>query len=181
MKRGLFLDRDGVINREKNYLYKISELEWIEGIFELTKFAAEKSLQIFIVTNQSGIARGYYTEVDFHRLTKHMTSVFEKNNIKIADIFYCPFHPDASIPKFRGDHPWRKPRPGMFFAARDLYNLDLVNSFMIGDRQSDVQAAEAAGIQNIALLGSKYRHSESSNVINVSHLSQCIGWIIEKL
>lgn len=181
MQRALFLDRDGVVNHDKNYLYKINELEWVDGIFELTKFATEKMLPIFIVTNQSGIARGFYSEADFNTINDYMISVFKQNNVNVTDVFYCPFHPDANIEKYKLDHPWRKPKPGMFFAAKELYSIDLTNSFMIGDRETDAEAASTAGISNIALLDPSGQFKNIPIVTSLPDLFSCIAWIDDNI
>ena len=96
MRKALFLDRDGVINREKNYLYKIEDFEFIDGIFELCRFYENLGFLIFVVTNQSGIARGYYSEDDFKRLTSYMVERFSQEGITISKVYHCPHHPDIS-------------------------------------------------------------------------------------
>jgi len=125
-KPALFLDRDGVINIEKNYLYKIEDFEFIDGIFELSKFFQDKGFLIFVVTNQSGIARGYYSEDDFLKLTAWMEDEFLKKGIKISKTYFCPHHPDIT-----GECECRKPKPGMFLQARDEFNVDLEKSVIV--------------------------------------------------
>ena len=141
LKKALFLDRDGVINIEKNYLYKVDDFEFMDGIFDLCKYYQNLGYLIFVVTNQSGIARGYYTKEDFDTLTSWMIKEFAKKNIKITEVYYCPHHPDIS-----GVCDCRKPNTGMFLDAAKQYNVDLKNSLMIGDKEKDIEAALNAGL-----------------------------------
>jgi len=145
-KPALFLDRDGVINIEKNYLYKIEDFEFIDGIFELCKFFQDKGFLIFVVTNQSGIARGYYSEDDFLKLTAWMEDEFLKHGIKISKTYFCPHHPDIT-----GECECRKPKPGMLLQARDEFNVDLEKSVIVGDKKRDIQAGLNAGLKKTYL------------------------------
>lgn len=140
-RKALFLDRDGVINKEINYLYKIEEFIFNKGIFELCKYYKRRGFLIFIVTNQAGIARGYYTEEDYKILTKWMLIEFSKRGINIEKIYHCPHHPE-----FTGECTCRKPKPGMLKQAESEYDLNLANSVLIGDRISDIEAGNKAGV-----------------------------------
>ena len=146
MKRALFLDRDGVVNIEKDYLYKIEDFEFIDGVFELCKHYKELGYLIFVVTNQSGIARDYYSEEDFNRLSIWMIQDFLKHNIKIEKVYHCPHHPDIS-----GECSCRKPKAGMLFQAADEFNIDLSHSIIIGDKERDVEAGLNAGLSETYL------------------------------
>jgi len=141
MKPALFLDRDGVINIEKNYLYKIEEFEFNEGIFSLCHHMKRLGYLIVIVTNQSGIARGYYSEEDFHHLTTWMLQRFEEEGITIDKVAYCPHHPDIS-----GECACRKPKPEMILSAVKSLNIDISRSVLIGDKLRDIEAGERAGV-----------------------------------
>ncbi|MFY0518398.1 D-glycero-alpha-D-manno-heptose-1,7-bisphosphate 7-phosphatase [Lysinibacillus sp. UGB7] len=153
MNKALFLDRDGVINIEKNYVYKIEDFEFIEGIFELAKSFQDKGYLIIVVTNQAGIGRGYYTEEDFRILNDWMIDQFQQKGITITEVYYCPFHPIHGIQKYKKDSFDRKPKPGMILKAKDKYNINLAQSILIGDKDSDIQAAEAAGVaRNIKII-----------------------------
>jgi len=153
----LFLDRDGVINIDKGYVHKIEDFESIDGIFDLCKKAQEKGYEIIVITNQAGIARGYYTEEDFFKLTKWMRKEFEKRGISVLDVFYCPHHPD-----FTGECECRKPKPGMILKAVKKYNIDLDKSILVGDKLSDIEAGKRAGIENLFFLKSKYVENEKN-------------------
>ena len=152
----IFLDRDGVINKEVNYLYKIDDFEFINGIFDVCLYLQNLDYQIIIITNQSGISRGYYTENDYDLLTKWMLNQFEDNGIKILDVFHCPHGPKSNCE-------CRKPKPGMFLDAKIKYNTDMQYSWMIGDKEDDVKAANSAGIQNTILVRSGQKIDESSS------------------
>jgi len=141
-KKALFLDRDGVINVEKEYLYKQEDFEFIDGIFELCKHYQKQGYLIFVVTNQSGIARGYYSEADFLKLTAWMLGEFEKRDIKIAKVYHCPHHP-----KLSGECSCRKPKPGMLLDAAREFDVDLANSIIIGDKERDIEAGLNAGLR----------------------------------
>ena len=142
MSKALFLDRDGVINKEKNYLYKIENFEFIDGIFETCKYFQEKGYLIIIITNQAGIARGKYTEDDYQILTDWMIKEFEKKDIKISKVYHCPHHPD-----FSGECECRKPNPGMILQAEKDFDIDLSQSILVGDKNSDIEAGINAGIK----------------------------------
>lgn len=161
MKKALFLDRDGVINKEVNYLYKIEDFEFIEGIFDACLFFQNEEYLIIIVTNQAGIARGYYTENDFYNLTCWMLKRFEERNIKIAKVYYSPFHSEYGIGKYRIDHWSRKPKPGMLLQARDDFNVNLSESILVGDKESDIKAGLAAGVGLNVLVRSGHQVDEN--------------------
>ena len=140
-RKALFLDRDGTINIEKNYVYKIEDFEFIDGIFDLIKSYQKRGFLVFVITNQAGIARGFYTENDYTILTKWMGEQFEAEEIKITKVYHCPHHPEIT-----GECSFRKPNPGMILEAIREYNIDPVNSVLIGDKKSDILAGENAGI-----------------------------------
>ena len=140
-KKALFLDRDGTINVDKGYVYEKEEFEFQPGIFELVKKYSEQGYLIFIVTNQSGIARGLYTEKDYLQLTDWLKAAFSEKGIKIEKVYHCPHLPEIS-----GSCSCRKPNPGMIVEAISEYNIDPATSVLIGDSERDLQAGEKAGI-----------------------------------
>ena len=146
MCKALFLDRDGVINIEKDYLYKIEEFEFIEGIFDLCKYYILQGFKIFVVTNQSGIARGYYSQNDFLFLSSWMIEQFKIEGIAIEEVYFCPHHPDIS-----GFCDCRKPKPGMLLEAAKKYSIDLSKSIIIGDKERDIEAGLNAGLKECYL------------------------------
>jgi D-glycero-D-manno-heptose 1,7-bisphosphate phosphatase len=152
----IFLDRDGVINKEINYLYKKNDFIFINGIFEACLYFQSQGYKIIIVTNQSGIHRGYYNEEDFKLLSDWMCSKFINQGINILDIFHCPHDPKSNCD-------CRKPKPGMFFKAQQKYNINMNKSWMIGDKEVDIKAANAAGIKKTILVRSGHPIDETNS------------------
>ncbi len=161
MNKALFLDRDGVINVEKDYLYKIEDFEFIEGLFELCRHYKELGYLIFVVTNQSGISRGYYSEEDFNKLSSWMSKEFLKHSIKIEKVYHCPHHPDIS-----GECSCRKPSPGMLLKAANEFNISLLDSIIIGDKERDIEAGLNAGLRE-AYLFDESKTIKSSRATNI--------------
>jgi len=155
-KKVVFLDRDGVINKEVGYLHKIEDFEFIDGVFDACLYFQSLSYQIIIVTNQSGIERGYYSENDFHIVNNWMLEQFKDQEIDILDVFFCPHGPESNCD-------CRKPKPGMFNQANDKHDINIKNSWMIGDKEADIQAANAAGIQNTILVKSGHAIDEKNS------------------
>lgn len=139
MNKAAFLDRDGVINVEKQYLHQIKDFEFIAGTFEALKYLNEQGYLIIIITNQSGIGRGYYTEKDFKLLTEWMIEEFRKNKIIVTDVYHCPHGP-------KDDCNCRKPKPGMILEAASKHNISLTDSLLVGDKESDIETAINAGV-----------------------------------
>lgn len=156
MNKAIFLDRDGVINKEKNYLYKIKDFEFIDGIFTACRNFQNLGFKIIIITNQSGIGTGMYTTVDFKKLTSWMLNEFDKKNIDILDVFYCPHSPND-------DCLCRKPKPQMLLDAKKKHNIDMQKSWMIGDKENDVMAANNANISNTILVRSGHKIDEKNS------------------
>ena len=152
----IFLDRDGVINKEVNYLYKIGDFKFIDGIFDACLHFQTLGYKIIILTNQSGIARGYYTVNDYKKLTQWMLSQFKNNNINILDASYCPHGPESSCK-------CRKPKPGMFIDAKNKYLINMKDSWSIGDKETDIQAAKLSGVTNTILVRSGHYIEESNS------------------
>lgn len=153
LRKALFLDRDGVINVEKNYVYLIEDFEFVDGIFDLCACAQSLGFKLIVITNQAGIGRGYYTESDFGQLTRWMLEQFTCREICIDRVYHCPFHPTAGIGAYRQESFDRKPNPGMIMKAQADFDLDLANSVLVGDKDSDIEAGRAAGIHyNLKLL-----------------------------
>lgn len=148
MKRAVFIDRDGTLNIEKEYLYRAEDFEFIPGAPEAIRLLNQAGILVIIVTNQSGVARGYYTEEDVENLHRHIERELQMYGAHIDAWFYCPHHPSG-----RGSYALpcncRKPLPGMLYEAAERYNIDLGNSTMIGDKRADSEAGLAAGCRTI--------------------------------
>ena len=148
------MDRDGVINKEINYLHKIADVEFIDGIFETCDFFQKRGYVIIVTTNQAGIARGLYTENDFFILNDWMVHEFQKRGVQIAKTYYCPFHPTEGIGQYRKDSYDRKPNPGLIFKAREDFDLNLQAAILVGDKESDIEAGVNAGVGTNVLVKS---------------------------
>ncbi len=151
--KAAFFDRDGVLNVDKSYLYKIEELEWVNGAKEALAYLAQKGYTIFVVTNQSGIARGYYTVADMEKLHSFMAQEIEAAGGKIEKFYYCPHLPGGKVAEFAVECDCRKPKPGLILRAFKEYDIDKDNAFLIGDKPRDVESAEAAGINGYLFSG----------------------------
>jgi len=154
LRPALFLDRDGVINHDTGYTHRIEDFRFREGIFEICRTAQARGFVLVVVTNQAGIGRGYYTEAQFKTVTAWMLACFAEQGIHFTAVEHCPDHPREGIGPYRRESPRRKPGPGMILDAAAAHGLDLPRSVMIGDRASDMQAAQAAGVGTRILLTS---------------------------
>ncbi|MED0676150.1 HAD family hydrolase [Aneurinibacillus thermoaerophilus] len=176
--KALFLDRDGVINVEKNYVHKIEDFEFMDGIFETLRYFQEKGYLLIIITNQAGIGRGYYTEEQFHILNDWMLSEFEKEGIYITKVYYCPYHPEHGIGKYKRDSFDRKPNPGMILKSQKEFNIDLSKSILVGDKESDIQAGKRAGV-NVNIIFSNNKNGDELDCCKkINSLSELVSLIL---
>lgn len=141
------LDRDGVLNEDTGYPGSSTDIVWMSGAFDALARLRQLGYRVVIVTNQSGIARGFFSEEDVQALHAWMADIIMQHGGAISAFYYCPFHPDAIVTDYRRDHFDRKPKPGMLLKALGEFPTDISRSFMIGDRDSDMEAAAAAGIR----------------------------------
>lgn len=155
MERIIFLDRDGTINTEVNYLYRPEELKILPGVPDAIRYWKEQGYRIVVVTNQAGVARGYYTEADVDALHAYMNRLLQKQGAGIDHFFYCPHHPEHGIGAYRRQCHCRKPETGMFEMAEQYYEVDREHSWMIGDKLSDILAGKNYGVHT-ALVGTGY-------------------------
>lgn len=153
--KALFLDRDGTINVDYGYTFELEKLEFIDGIFDLCKEAQHNGYKIIVITNQSGVERGYYTLEQMNAFNELMKKEFEKQGIEIAEVYSCPYL----------EHEDRKPKPGMFLKAKDRYNIDMENSISVGDKERDAEAAKNAGVGKCYLFDQEAKTS-NGNVIS---------------
>lgn len=172
-RKALFLDRDGIINQEKNYVHRIGDFEFMDGIFDLLSYAQSQNYLLIIVTNQAGIARGYYSEDDFHRLNSWMLKQFREKGIHITQVYYCPYHPTHGIGEYKKESEFRKPGPGMILQALKEHGIDPSESLLIGDKESDIEAGVKAGLQKSILLKSdRYNSNNTKAAALIDHLRE---------
>lgn len=176
----LFLDRDGVINADHAYVCRQENFEFVDGIFELCRYAKKLGYLIFVVTNQAGIGRGFYTEQDFLKLTEWMCGIFSTEGVVIDKVYFCPFHPEHGVGKYKVNSPFRKPGPGMILQAAEEFGVDLARSVLVGDKETDIQAGIAAGVGCNLLyhpLGVKHPIHGTTNLV-VSRLADVSKFIV---
>lgn len=151
MKKALFLDRDGTINKYGEYIYKISDFEFIDGAIQFIKKFNDLNWYVFVVSNQAGIGRGFYSEKDLFILQAWVDAELLKQGAHIDEWFFCPHHPIYGIGEYKIDCNCRKPNTGMIEQAFKKYDLDLQNSIMVGDKQWDIECGERAGLHSYML------------------------------
>ena len=178
--RAVFLDRDGTINVERDYLYRPEEFTFIPGAPEAIRMLREAGYLVVVVTNQSGIARGYYDEAALHRIHRHMDDLLARAGTSVDAYYYCPHHPDGTVDSYRSVCDCRKPLPGMLLqAARDL-GIDLAASYIIGDKQADVTAGLRAGCRPLLVktgYGGAERVRIGDNVPVFASIYEAACWI----
>lgn len=145
--KAVFLDRDGVINKELNYLSDPNDFDFIEGSIEALRILKKKGYLLLIITNQSGIARGYFTEKILDKIHEKMIKLLKNEGVALDGIYYCPHHPD-----FTGSCDCRKPNAGLILKARNQFNIDLSNSFMVGDTMNDIKTGKNAKSKTVLVL-----------------------------
>jgi len=178
MAKALFLDRDGVLNVDKGYVSQIDDFEFVPGVFGALRQAQKQGYSLFIITNQSGIARGLYTEADYHRLTEWMQDQFATENITITGIYFCPYHSEGTIPEFTQASDLRKPNPGMLFLAQQEHGVNLEESILIGDKEADIEAGTRAGLATTILVcgESETETKADYKVTSIRELPELLGW-----
>lgn len=154
MHRAAFLDRDGVINLDHGYVHKPEEFEWVPGVLDAARVLHDAGFMLIVVTNQSGIGRGYYDEAAFIALTDWMKNAFAKVGAPLSGVYFCPHHPEKALGAYRQVCNCRKPAPGMLIQAAEELSIDLAASVMFGDKPDDCRAGAAAGCAERVLLGS---------------------------
>lgn len=154
-RRALFLDRDGTINVDKHYVYRREDFEWVPGIVELCRAADAAGYDIVIVTNQSGIERGYFSEADYAVFTQFLREQFAEKGVPVLDILHCPWL----------EHEDRKPNPGLFLRAAARWGIDMQASLSLGDKERDVQAGINAGVGRNYLLSESVATSQATLVV----------------
>lgn len=147
LPKAVFFDRDGVLNVDSGYVHCPKDFQWIDGAEEAIAYLNSRHWLVIVVTNQSGVARGYYTEKDVQNLHQYMNDMLKKKGGWIDAFYYCPYLKGATIPEYDRDSEDRKPRPGMILKGLKKYNVPLSRAFLYGDGERDIEAAHRAGIQ----------------------------------
>lgn len=171
-RRALFLDRDGVINIDHGYVYLPEQTEWVPGIFDLCRTARDRGYALVVITNQAGIARGYYGEAEFAAYSNWLQEQFLMRGLEILAIYHCPHHPSAGIGALRQECDCRKPKPGMILRAQRELDLDLPASALIGDKASDIEAGLAAGVGNCLRLA-----EAETQTARVAAMAAAVEWL----
>jgi D-glycero-D-manno-heptose 1,7-bisphosphate phosphatase len=161
MARAAFIDRDGVINEDRAYVHRIGDFKLIQGAADALRALREAGFLLVVITNQSGIARGMFSEADYHTLDTYMREQLADAGVVLDSVQYCPHLPDAEVEQYRRDCECRKPRAGMIRQAAALLKINTSQSILIGDRLSDLQAGRAAGVGRCFLVRSGQPLSES--------------------
>jgi D-glycero-D-manno-heptose 1,7-bisphosphate phosphatase len=173
----VFLDRDGVININHGHVGTIDRFDFIDGSIDAMVRIRKAGYEIIVVTNQAGIAKGYYSLNDYHKLTGFMRVRLSGSSIEILSVYFCPHHPDGSVVDLSVVCGCRKPAPGMFIEASNDYDLDLGRSFIIGDKYTDIAAGQAAGVGNFGYVGEEVHVPQALaglNIINEKCLLACV-------
>lgn len=162
MKKAIFVDRDGTIIKDKFYISKTSDVEFINRIDEMIRLFNNENFLVIIVTNQSGVGRGFFTEKDVGIMHDYIQDELKKKNAKIDAFYYCPHFYGSAIKKYDVKCDCRKPKPGLLIQAAKDFDIDLSQSYMIGDKLSDVLAGKNAGLRKSFLL------SDETSVIEIA-------------
>lgn len=178
--RALFLDRDGVINLEVGYLHRVEDVRFVDGIFSLCRTAAGLGYRLIVVTNQAGIARGFYTEADFEVLMDGVRAAFRAEGVELDAVYHCPFHPEHGVGEYKREHEDRKPGTGMLRRGAREFGIELRESVMVGDRCSDIAAANAAGLRQAFLMSGTEADACGGKYLAVNGLNAVERWLVER-
>lgn len=189
--RTVFLDRDGTINEEVNYLYRPEDLKLLKGVAEAIRMLNEAGFQVIVITNQAGVGRGYYTESDVETLHQFLNSQLKKEGAHIDAFYYCPHHPEHGIGIYKVKCQCRKPETGMFLMAEKDFSVDKGHSYMVGDKLIDAEAGRNYGVTTV-LVGTGYgkkiyqRDQENNQMADTAYdyyaenLKKAAKWIIDR-
>jgi D-glycero-D-manno-heptose 1,7-bisphosphate phosphatase len=169
-----------VVNEEVGYLHRAEGVRFVDGIFSLCRTAAELGYRLIVVTNQAGIARGYYSEADFEALMEFMRGELRSEGVELDAVYYCPFHPEHGVGRYRQEHEDRKPGTGMLLRGAREFGVELSESVLVGDRCSDVGAANAAGLRQAFLMSGTEAEGCGGEYLAVGSLAEVERWLVER-
>jgi len=172
--KAAFLDRDGVINIDKGYIKNFKDISFINGSLDAMRLLLKYDYKIFIVTNQSGIARGIIDIDEYLLLEKSITKYLEKNSILISGTYFCPHHPNGNVSEFTKSCSFRKPSPGMILKAMKEHDISPQKSFLVGDKVSDIEASKNACLGSSYLIKSKYNSDLEKEITLYKNLESCV-------
>lgn len=175
LRKAAFLDRDGVINKDKAYVYRWEDFEFVPGAIEGMRRLQQAGYALVVVTNQSGLARGYYTEDQYQTLTARLRQELAAQGVTLDGVYHCPHHPQGSVPHLATNCNCRKPAPGMILQAAQELKLSLPESLLIGDKAGDIQAARAAGVGRAYLVDSDNPESGKEPAGADGHYTSLLG------
>lgn len=181
LRPAAFLDRDGVINRERGYVHRPADFELLPGVTEGMARLRAAGYLLVVVTNQAGIARGLYDAAAFEQLTQYMRDLLQAAGVTVDAVYHCPHHPTAGVGAYRVECVCRKPAPGMLLAAAQQLGIDLPASVLVGDKSSDIEAGRRAGVSRCVLVTSGHATEEADRAVAdvcVAGLSEAVDWIL---
>ena len=176
-RRAVLLDRDGVINTEVHYLWRPEDFAFVPGTPQALARLQAQGWALVVVTNQSGIARGLYTEADYQHLTSHMSGLLAEHGVTLDAVLHCPHLPEATVPAWRRQCDCRKPAPGLLLRAASLLDLDLSACVLVGDKASDLQAGRAAGVGRLVLVESGHAPDTAARALADAVHPTLAGWV----
>jgi D-glycero-D-manno-heptose 1,7-bisphosphate phosphatase len=177
-----FIDRDGVINAELDYVFRPEDFHVLPGVVDALRLLAAHGFALVVVTNQAGIAKGRYDEAAYQRLTQHMRGLFAAQGIALAGVYHCPHHPQGTVAAYAHECDCRKPAPGMLLRAARELELDLKRSVLVGDKASDTEAGRAAGLRWTVLVESGHRLSADALQFadhRCADLAEAAAWLCQ--
>jgi D-glycero-D-manno-heptose 1,7-bisphosphate phosphatase len=177
--RALFLDRDGVVNEEVGYLHRIEDVRFVPGIVSLCRTAMSLGYRLVVVTNQAGIARGFYSEDDFLTLMEWMRAALRREGVEFDAVYHCPYHPEHGVGEYRREHEDRKPGIGMLQRAVKEFGIELTESVLVGDRCSDIAAANKAGLRHAFLMAGTEDGDCAGDYQAIQSLAEVEAWLTE--
>ncbi len=177
----IFLDRDGTLIEDVGFPHRPEDLRILPGVETALARLQRLDYSLVLVTNQSGIARGYFSEDAMHAFHALLRARLEEAGVRLAAIYHCPYHPEASIARYRRDSPLRKPRPGMLLLAAEALGLDLAASYMVGDKRSDVLAGQAAGCRTVLLQSGKRDEGVAESLATADFVAVDLSAAVERI